>query len=148
MRSRCCVCACLCIPPVNFWMPEPIFMKLGTYVYVTALNPVSTAWLKNPSHQSVCLYVYPLIVARQRLGKNHPIVARQRLGSNVIAVTNTRATTEELLDASVSMWNFPAGVSLPCRFWFSATKIVAGFIDALPLWETDDGRRRGNCYKI
>jgi hypothetical protein len=43
-------------------------------------------------------------VARQRLGKNHLIVARQRLGRNVTAATNTRATVEELLDASFSMW--------------------------------------------
>jgi hypothetical protein len=46
----------------------------------------------------------PLIVARQWLGKNPPIVARQRLGRNVTAVTNTHATTEELLDAWFSMW--------------------------------------------
>jgi hypothetical protein len=64
----------------------------------------------------MCLYVYPpivsrerlrknpLIVARQRLGKNPPIFARQRLGRGVTAVTNTRATIEELLDASFSMW--------------------------------------------
>jgi hypothetical protein len=39
---------------------------------------------------SVC--AYPLIVARQRLGRN------------VTAVTNTYATIEELLDASFSMW--------------------------------------------
>jgi hypothetical protein len=45
----------------------------------------------------------PLIVARQRLGKNLLIVARQRLGRNVTAVTNTHAI-EELLDASFSMW--------------------------------------------
>jgi hypothetical protein len=45
-----------------------------------------------------------LIVARQRLGKIPPIVATQRLGRNVAAVTNTHATTEELLDASFSMW--------------------------------------------
>jgi hypothetical protein len=75
----------------------------------------------------VCVSVYPpivprqrlgknsLIVARQRLGKNPPIVARQRLGTNPIivvkqrlgrnltAVTNTHATTEELLDESFSM---------------------------------------------
>jgi hypothetical protein len=44
-----------------------------------------------------------IIVARQWLGKN-PIVARQWLGRNVTAVTNTHATTEELLDASFSMW--------------------------------------------
>jgi hypothetical protein len=28
------------------------------------------AYFINPFHQSVCLYVYPHIVARQRLGKN------------------------------------------------------------------------------
>jgi hypothetical protein len=64
----------------------------------------------------VCLYVYPLIVARQRLGKNPliiagqwlgknlRIVARQRLARNVTAVMNTHATIPELLDASFSMW--------------------------------------------
>jgi hypothetical protein len=31
-------------------------------------------------HQSLCLYVYPLIVARQRLSKNPLILARQQLG--------------------------------------------------------------------
>jgi hypothetical protein len=31
-------------------------------------------------------------------------VARQRLGTEVTAVTNTHATTEELLGASFSMW--------------------------------------------
>jgi hypothetical protein len=45
----------------------------------------------------------PLILARQRLGKNPPIVAMQRLGRNVTAVTNTHATIEELFDASFSM---------------------------------------------
>jgi hypothetical protein len=41
----------------------------------------------------VCVFVsvYPLIVARQRLGRN------------VTAVTNTHATIEKLLDASFSM---------------------------------------------
>jgi hypothetical protein len=57
----------------------------------------------------------PLIVARQRLGenptvgrqwlgKNPLIVARQRLSINFTAVTNTRETIEELLDASFPMW--------------------------------------------
>jgi hypothetical protein len=43
----------------------------------------------------------PLIVATQRLGINPLIVARQRLGRNVTTVTNTHATIEELLDASL-----------------------------------------------
>jgi hypothetical protein len=32
---------CVCVPPINFWMPEPIFMKLGTYI--TAPEPISAA---------------------------------------------------------------------------------------------------------
>jgi hypothetical protein len=46
----------------------------------------------------------PFIIARQRLGKNPLTIARQRLGRNVTLVTNTRATIEELLDASFPMW--------------------------------------------
>jgi hypothetical protein len=46
----------------------------------------------NPSHQSVCPYVYPSIVTRQWLSKN------------VIMATNTHATIEELLDA-FSVWS-------------------------------------------
>jgi hypothetical protein len=38
------------------------------------------------------LSVYPVFVARQRLGRN------------VTAVKNTHAAIEELLDASFSMW--------------------------------------------
>jgi hypothetical protein len=49
---------CLRIPPINFQMAEPIFMKLGTYI--TAPEPISMAYLINPSHQSACLYVNPL----------------------------------------------------------------------------------------
>jgi hypothetical protein len=49
----------LCIPPINFWMPEPIFMKLG--VYIMASEPTSTAYFINPSHHSVCLYVYTCV---------------------------------------------------------------------------------------
>jgi hypothetical protein len=82
-------------------MAQPIFMKLGAYIM--ALEPVSTAYCVNPSHQSVCLYVYPLIVARQRLGKNPLIVARQRFCENVTAAMNTHATIEELLEASFPM---------------------------------------------
>jgi hypothetical protein len=38
MRSPC----SLCILPINFWMPEPILMKLG--MYITAHEPISTAY--------------------------------------------------------------------------------------------------------
>jgi hypothetical protein len=60
-------------------------------MYIMAPEPISTAYVINPSHQSVCLYVYPSIVARQRFGKN------------VTAATNTHATIGELLVASFSM---------------------------------------------
>jgi hypothetical protein len=49
----------------------------------------------------LCVPVYPPVVARHRFRKNPPVVARQRLDRNVTAVTNTHATIEELLDASV-----------------------------------------------
>jgi hypothetical protein len=53
---------CLRIPPINFWMAEPVFMKLG--VYIMAPEPIWTAYSINPSRESVCLYLYPPIVAR------------------------------------------------------------------------------------
>jgi hypothetical protein len=56
-----------------------------------ALEPISTAYFINPSHQSVCLYVYP------------PLVAKQRLSKIVTAAMNTQATIEEFLDASFSI---------------------------------------------
>jgi hypothetical protein len=70
-------------------MAEPLFMKLG--MYIMAPEPISVAYFINPSHYSVCLYVYP------------PIVARQRLDKNVTAAMNACATIEELLDISFSM---------------------------------------------
>jgi hypothetical protein len=60
-------------------------------MYIMEPEPISTVYFINPFHQSVCLYMYPLIVAREQLGKN------------VIAATNTHATIQELLDASFSM---------------------------------------------
>jgi hypothetical protein len=65
-------------------MSESIFIKLG--MFIMAPEPISTAYLTNPSYQSVSLYVYPFIVARQLLG------------TKFTAVTNKYATTEELLD--------------------------------------------------
>jgi hypothetical protein len=45
-------------PLINFWMPQPIFMKLG--IYIMTSEPISVAYLMNPSHQSVCLCVSPI----------------------------------------------------------------------------------------
>jgi hypothetical protein len=44
----------------------------GTWYIYHAPEPISTAYFINPSHQSACLYAYPPIVARQRLGKSVP----------------------------------------------------------------------------
>jgi hypothetical protein len=75
MRSPCCLCFCVSPRLLNAWT-----------------NLYETAYLINASHQSVCLYLYT------------PIVARQRQGKNVTPVTNTHATIE-LLDASFNMWS-------------------------------------------
>jgi hypothetical protein len=53
---------CLWIPPpINFWISEPVFMKLGLYVMAT--EPVSTSYFINPSNQSLSIYVslYPVL---------------------------------------------------------------------------------------
>jgi hypothetical protein len=49
------------------------------------------AYFRNHSHQSVCLYLYPSEVARQRLNKS------------VNAAVKRHATVEELLDALLSV---------------------------------------------
>jgi uncharacterized protein (DUF486 family) len=70
-------------------MPEPVFMKFG--MYIMAPKAIATAYFINPFHQSVCLHLYPTIVARQRLGKN------------ITSTTNIHATIQELLKVSFSM---------------------------------------------
>jgi hypothetical protein len=57
-------------PLINFWIPEPIFMKLHMHIMVP--EPISSAYFINPT--VLCLYVYIARVA-----------------------WNTRATIEELL---------------------------------------------------
>jgi hypothetical protein len=61
------------IPPL---LTFECLMKLG--MHIMAPEPISTAYLINSSHQCACLYVYPSIVATQRLGKD------------VTAATNTQ----------------------------------------------------------
>jgi hypothetical protein len=64
MRSP--FCLCVYVSPINFWTPEPISMKLGTYNM--SPEPIPTEYLINSSHQFVC----PLIIGRRRLGKMLP----------------------------------------------------------------------------
>jgi hypothetical protein len=46
-----CVCESPTSPLFNFWMPEPIFVKLGMVT-----EPIWTAYFMNATHQYVCLY--------------------------------------------------------------------------------------------
>jgi hypothetical protein len=71
MRSPCCPCIYES-PSINFWMPEPVVIRPG--MYIIAPEPISTAYFRNPSHQSLCLSCVPPI----------------GLGKHVSAVTNTR----------------------------------------------------------
>jgi hypothetical protein len=95
MRSPCCLCLCASLLPINFWMFDTIFMKLDIYIYIyiyiMAFEPIPTGYFINPPRQSVCLYMYPTIVAGQRLGRN------------VTATTNTLATCEDLAIASTKL---------------------------------------------
>jgi hypothetical protein len=56
-------------------------MRLG--MYIMAPEHTSKAYLINPSHQSACLYVYPSIVTRQRLGKSVPAATVKSQQSDV-----------------------------------------------------------------
>jgi hypothetical protein len=40
-------------------------------MFIVQPESTPTAYFKIPSHQSVCLYVYSVLVARQRLGKTY-----------------------------------------------------------------------------
>jgi hypothetical protein len=57
-------------------------MKLG--MYNMAPEPISAAYLINPSHQSVCLYLYPHIIIRQRLGKYFLAVTNKRNNRGIV----------------------------------------------------------------
>jgi hypothetical protein len=55
-------------PPYQLLMEKPVIIKFG--IYIMALESISTAYFINFSHQSMCLYVYPPVIARQRRCKN------------------------------------------------------------------------------
>jgi hypothetical protein len=85
-------------PPINFRMPEPIFIKLG--MHIMEPEPISTAYFINPAHQSVCLYVYASYCFNGSVNYIPPSVARQRPSKNLTATTNI---LNNRLDASFSM---------------------------------------------
>jgi hypothetical protein len=60
---------------INFWMAEPVFVKLG--VYIMTPEPISAAYFINPI--SLCVYMcIPLLLLRNDSVKSPPTVARQR----------------------------------------------------------------------
>jgi hypothetical protein len=122
------------IPPtINFWMPEPIFMKAGTWTHLNGVlkslpeshcdwrsvslsvlvsSPVWGSW----PVINYCLTVTVLSLGGRPLWREDgsvvyqsvseyisPVVARQWFGKNVTAATNTHARVDKLLDASFPM---------------------------------------------
>jgi hypothetical protein len=79
------VCLWISPSPINFWLPETIFMKLGTWTYL-----ISVLYKSLPSVSvSVCVSLLSLIGK----GSSNSIplfVARQRLGKHVPTATNIR----------------------------------------------------------
>jgi hypothetical protein len=106
----------ICFWITYFWMPEPIIMKLG--MYIMASEHISTGYFINSSHQSVCLYGYPLsllltnsLTHSWSWGLLEKLPIAQPYHCYTVAksksyhmATDAHATTEELLDVSFSMW--------------------------------------------
>jgi hypothetical protein len=66
---------CVCVSAfINFWMSEPVGMKIRTYIMATEHISAATSQIR-PISLCVCI---------------PPIVARQRLGKHVTVATNTR----------------------------------------------------------
>jgi hypothetical protein len=91
-----------------------------------APEPMSIAYIINPSHLSLCLYVYTTTVARQRLGKN------------VIASASTHATIEDLLDACF--------LCCPCRIEGKYAILPRDFTKGCKCLERE--RERESCIGI
>jgi hypothetical protein len=114
-------------------MSEPIFMKLG--IFIMAPEAILTAYFVNPSHHSVCLYVYPPIVANQGLGKHGPATknTRNRIVGSVVfyairAISNDlwvclHFTLFFLVNGSVNM--FPRQRGIVRCVVFYAVRVVS-----------------------
>jgi hypothetical protein len=72
-------------------MSKPIFLKFG--MYIMAPEPISVTYFINPSHQSVCLYVYP------------PLWLLGNGSVDTFPWQQIHVTIEELLEASSPIWS-------------------------------------------
>jgi hypothetical protein len=81
--------------PINFWMPELIFMKLDMYIMAT--EPISVAYFINFSHQSV----YPSYQCKAMTYLSVSLYLMLGNGSvNMFPQQRIHATVKELFDAS------------------------------------------------
>jgi hypothetical protein len=67
-------------------------MKLG--MYITAPEPISMTSFVNPSHQSLCLYAYPSIVARKHCYHSNKYTCNTEEFGNIILYA-VHVTTKE-----------------------------------------------------
>jgi hypothetical protein len=80
----------LCFPLVNLWMPKTWYIYI--YIYISWHLSPSQCFI-NPSHQSVCLCVFLLLLQGNGSVKCiPPFGARQRLGKHIPAEMNKRNT--------------------------------------------------------
>jgi uncharacterized protein (DUF486 family) len=75
-----------------------MFVKVG--MYNMPPGAISTVYFINPSHQSVCLYVYPLIVARQRLGKKRYRGNKYKRNTKIIGLAVFHAVRVVLMESN------------------------------------------------
>jgi hypothetical protein len=53
-------------------------------MYIMTPEPISAEYFINPSHQPVCLHVYPPSVARQRIDKHGPSAKNTRNNRRIV----------------------------------------------------------------
>jgi hypothetical protein len=67
-----------------------------------AHEPISAEYFINPFHQSLCLYVYPLLSLLEYGSVIPPFSATQRLSIHVPAAMNPYSKIEKMLDTVFS----------------------------------------------
>jgi hypothetical protein len=88
-------------------------------MYIIELEPISMAYFINPSHQSVCLCVYPPIIAMQRFGKHAPASTNTRNRRNVgrVVFYTVRVVSNESLWVRLCIPNFSPATAKFKKTW-------------------------------